>query len=115
MAQNKNISFTRGDSYFLTFNITSGEQHIIPERIYFTVKESEYDVEYKIQKTLSNGVIQLSNGNYQLTINPQDTENLEIGQKYGYDIEIIYNGITKTILIGTFTVTKEYTLRANEV
>lgn len=83
--------------------------------MYFSVKENLDDNLYKIQKTIGNGIeYNQDTGNYDITIESNDTANLKMNKNYGYDITIYYDGNKPSQqVIGTFRVTAKYTL--NEV
>lgn len=90
---NNNISITRGDSaiFALAVKKADGEPYEISEgdTVIFTVKKSTYDKEIITQKTVVNGVI---------TINPDDTKNLEYGTYY-YDVELTQaDGFVSTVI-----------------
>lgn len=82
--------------------------------IYFTVKRNASETEYLFQKTLKNGEIyKLGPGDYQLKIEPEDTENLAIGS-YKFDIQIRFKDLVKETFVGDFVLKEEITLRENE-
>lgn len=90
---NNNISITRGDSaiFALTVKKADGEPYKIGEgdTVIFTVKKSAYDKEIITQKTVVKGVV---------TLNPDDTKDLEYGTYY-YDVELTQaDGFVSTVI-----------------
>lgn len=90
---NNNISITRGDSAIFALKIekADGEPYKIGEgdTVIFTVKKSTFDKDIITQKTVVNGVI---------TINPDDTKDLEYGTYY-YDVELTRaDGFVSTVI-----------------
>lgn len=83
--------------------------------IFFSVKENYNDTEYKIQKTLGNGIeYNQDTKNYEIILESQDTANLQMNKVYGYDITIYYDGDKPSQkVLGTLKITTKYTL--NEV
>lgn len=82
--------------------------------IYFTVKRNANDVQYQFQKKLSNGgITKLDNGDYQVKIEPQDTENMVYGE-YKFDVQLHYLNELKETFIGKFILTEEITFNENE-
>ena len=73
----------------------NGEPTSLDEKdlIFFSVKQSKDDEEYVFQKTLENGItFDSENMRYLIEINYEDTKNLNIGDKFLYDIVIYYDG-----------------------
>lgn len=83
--------------------------------MFMTVCLRPGDTTYKFQKSLSSGIAYDSaTGKYNITIDSDDTEDLEQGVEYGYDITIYYNGTKpKQKVIGKFKIGKKFTV--NEV
>lgn len=83
--------------------------------MFMTVCLNPGDTTYKFQKSLSSGIAYNSEtGKYDITINSDDTEDLEFGVKYGYDITIYYDGDKpKQKVLGGFKIGKKFTV--NEV
>lgn len=115
------IEFTRGDTFMYGFHLVDSNKKPInfnvgDAEIYFTVKKNENISNVIFQKKFSTGDIKLdeeSDGFYYLTINADDTNELKYGQ-YGYDVTIKTGEFVSTQIIGTITLTKEYTHKVNE-
>lgn len=110
---NKQIMFARGTTYSLTFTINNLEVEI--NEMYFTVKSNFNTDDIIIQKKINNGIEDLGNHKYKLTINADDTEKLHINQKYGYDVKAVLGSTKVQILVGDFIVSRNYTKKVNEV
>lgn len=84
----KTIKMTRGDSRGFNF-IVKDKSGTVQEldAAYFSVKENPDDENYVFQKTLTDGITQLSDGGYYVKIEPDDTKDLA-KQKYYYDLEL---------------------------
>lgn len=112
------FEFPRGDTKAFKFKLTDskGEELVLAstDKLYFTVKKSSSSKKIAFQKTLANGIVKKDDGFYYVTINSDDTANLNYGD-YGYDIEIkTGTGIVKTLVIGSITLTEEYTFKGDE-
>ncbi len=113
------IEFPRGDTYPYGFHLVDKNKQPInitdnETEIYFTVKKNQNISEPIFQKKFSNGDIQLGgDGFYYLFINPDDTNELKYGS-YGYDVTIKSGALVSTQIIGTITLTSEYTHKVNE-
>lgn len=83
--------------------------------IFMTVSFTPGSTEYKFQKSLTNGITYNSTTKkYDIQIDSEDTENLQFGTTYGFDITIYYEGDKpKQKIVGEFKVGKKYTV--NEV
>ena len=114
------LEFTRGDTKKIKFQIKDANGNILRqlnstnEEIYFTVKKSRNDEQFKFQKRYSEGDITYSDNYYHIVIQSSDTEDLAYGT-YLYDIEIKTDEFTKTIALGSVTLTDEITHKGNEV
>ena len=112
------MEIIRGDYKAIKVQRKTKLQEVItekPDKMYFTVKISEYRKKVLLQKTFDNGIkFDQTTGWYTIEILPEDTNNLDYGA-YIYDIEIIKDKKTKTIKIDDFIVTKEVTFAVNEV
>ncbi len=112
------FEFTRGDTKVFKFRLLDKSGEILElgngDKLFLTVKKSSKSTTVAFQKTLNNG-IELKDGDYYyVTINSDDTAKLNYGT-YGYDIEIkTATGIVKTLLIGSITLTEEYTFKEDE-
>ena len=112
------MEITRGDYKKFKFQRKNKNNEVIteiPEKIFFTVKQNNYETNYLFQKRLNDGIeYTLDDHYYRIEILEQDTEKLAYGD-YVYDIEIIVDGKTKTIKKDTIKITEETTHKANEV
>jgi len=115
------FNFVRGTTYSRNFNLTDYDANI--DEMYFTVKESEKDRLPVIKKTLGNGITQLeteeeNTKSYNLLINSDDTENLQVDKPYYFDVKIVTYGenttIKKVIIKGTITLSANITWKYNE-
>lgn len=118
------ISMPRGDLRLVRFLVNerngTGTDVDFTE-IYFTVKRSANDRLYEFQKKLSTGgIVKLGPGDYQLRIDPKDTNKMVINSlrfpNYIFDIQLVYKGsfnIQETF-VGTFVLTQEVTYAENE-
>ncbi len=114
-----NFDITRGDTVPFKFRRENEAGDVIttlPINLWFTVKASANSSIVLIQKRLSNGSIVHDGEYYHFTLLPADTDMLEIGQTYRYDIEVktATAGI-RTIAKGCLTITEEVTHAADEV
>lgn len=111
------IEFARGDSYEKGFILEDSAGQPIAEafdEVYFTVKKSFSDKEYKLQKRQSTGgIVNDGNGHYTLHFAPEDTDRFAFAS-YDCDIEFRNGESFKRTFTGTLTLTKESTHRANE-
>lgn len=112
------FEFPRGDTKLFKFKLkdANGEDLQLAEgdKLYFTVKTSPNTSVVSLQKTLSNGITYGQDGYYHISITSDDTAELQYGQ-YGYDIELkTASGTVKTLIIGTLTLTEEYTFKGDE-
>ena len=112
------FEFPRGDTFLFKFKLKdkNGEEIILgnTDRLYFTVKKNSKSTERAFQKTLANGIVYGEDGYYHITITSDDTATLNYGD-YGYDIELkTGSGVVKTLIIGTITLTDEFTFKEDE-
>ena len=113
------FEFPRGDTKIFKFQIKDNNGEVLTlsaaDKLFFTVKRDPYSSTALFQKTLENGIVLKPDNYYHVTIQPSDTNQLEYGP-YGYDIELkTGTGIVKTLIIGSITLTPEYTFAGNEV
>lgn len=110
-----NICIPRGDYRVIPISfLRNGEKSELDEDddIYLTVC-SLIDNSIKFQKNLSNGIsFNAETMNYEIEINPEDTENLVLGQKYGYDIVVFYgaNKLPSQKIVGEVILSKKYSI-----
>lgn len=109
------LSMVRGDTLETTLTFTDADDNVIDITdwtIFFTVKKEEYltdddDSEAEISKseTITDG----TSGQYTLTIDPEDTEEVDPGL-YVYDIQIKKDdGSIQTVVIGNFEIIQDVT------
>lgn len=115
------FEFYIGDTYTRDFTI-SGYSSEITE-VYFTVKKSNADKRFVLQKTLEDGITLTEDTGtgeervrtYNILIDADDTESLKADFDYSFDIEIVSpNNIKKTIVTGIFRVNNTTTREYNE-
>nr|DAI02521.1 MAG TPA: hypothetical protein [Caudoviricetes sp.] len=112
------FNLTRGDTHAFKFQRKSQDGAVLsdtPSNIWFTVKASASSSIVLIQKRLSNGSIIHDGEYYHFTLLPADTDMLEIGQAYHFDIEVKTAAGIRTIAKGILTITEEVTHAADEV
>ena len=113
------FEFPRGDTFLFKFKVTDKQGTEIElsntDKLYFTVKKNPNSTDKAFQKTLGNGIDKGTDGYYHVTINSNDTAELNYGD-YGYDIELkTLEGRVKTLIIGSITLTEEYTHKGDEI
>lgn len=114
------IEFPRGDTFAYGFHLVDKSKQPIEiendgqTEIYFTVKKNQNTSDVVFQKKFTRDEIKSDgNGLYHLIIDANDTNQLKYG-KYGYDITIKSGEFVATEIIGTITLTTEYTHKVNE-
>ena len=111
------ISMPRGDIKWVRFmiNTPNGTATDIDfTNIYFTVKKKTNDRQFLFQKSYKRGEIyKLALGDYQLKIDPADTNKLLVGD-YKFDIQISYKNLMKESFVGDFVLKEEVTFYENE-
>lgn len=116
MKNEMKIEMARGDLFVLPFAlfIDNVQSDMELDNIYFTVKKRYTDKKALIQKKLSDNTITSDGqGSYVITIDPEDTEDMEFGS-YEFDIEVVKLPSIKKTFIGTLELTKEVTHHYNE-
>lgn len=114
------FEFTRGDTQILRFKIVDSDGNVCTasdsDKLYFTVKKSATSKRVAFQKSLGSGIsYNEDDGYYYITIDSEDTASLSYST-YGFDIQIkTMGGVVKTLLIGSMTLTEEYTYKEDEV
>lgn len=112
---NVKFEFVRGDTYQRNIKI-SGFNHEITN-VYFTVKKSDKDKDYVLQKTLNHGITLIEDDDvkvYGLTINATDTDDFDVDKEYPFDIELVSNTIKRTIITGDLILSSDITRTFNE-
>lgn len=112
------IEFARGDSYDRGFVLRDKQtKEVITDEfdeVYFTVKKTWTDEEFKLQKRKSTGGITYEGeGRYTLHILPEDTDEMQFGE-YDCDIEVKNDNGFKRTFYGRMKLTKEVTHEINE-
>ena len=116
------IAMPRGDIRLVRFLVNDPNgtaTNVDFTEIYFTVKKSTRDRLYEFQKKLSTGgIVKLGLGDYELKIEPQDTNKMIINTpnfpNYVFDIQLCYENQVKETFVGTFVLTDEVTFAENE-
>lgn len=107
----------RGDIHYERFLINDPNgtgTDIDFDNVYFTVKKTSNDRLYLFQKSLKKGTIEkLGLGDYQIKIEPSDTNKLLYG-KYKFDINVKYKNLIDETWTGDFVLTDEVTFTENE-
>lgn len=106
------INMVRGDTSDQEIDIES-DIDIEFDEMYFTVKKRYSDIQYKFQKRLSDGSIQMLDGKYYFRIEPEDTNRLSFGD-YVCDIEIVKKGSIIRTFNGVLKLSEEVTTERNE-
>ena len=114
------IEFIRGDTYSFRFQRRLQNDEVIterPDQVFFSVKEYYEDEECVFQKRLSNSTIVYDETDhyYYITIESEDTCDLEMESSYYFDIVIVKDNDVKTIAVGKMRLLKEVTFKENEV
>lgn len=113
-----NITIPKIDYQLITLSLKeNGQMTQLGENdlLYFTISKKPDTTNYILQKSIDNGITyDSSSGKYLLEINSNDTKDLILNNKYGYDITIYYDGNKpKQKVIGTFEISDKFTM--NEV
>ena len=105
------VEFPRGDTCTLNFELTDESGLALDSSKSFEITMTARDASKNVvfQKKYSLGTIKVNEKNVSLVIEHKDTENLNIGGKYNYDIQFTSCDYYKTIYIGTITLTNEVT------
>lgn len=116
------IAMPRGDIRLVRFlinDIGSVATDIDFSEMYFTVKKTTKDRAFLFQKKLSNEeILKLGPGDYQIRIEPEDTNNLTYGN-YKFDVQLTWidergEQQLKETFVGDFVITEEVTYVTNE-
>lgn len=107
------IEFTRGDTCPIKFSLVDNNGTILElkpsDELYFTVKDNFNTTTEKLQKTYGNGdITKEEDGRYKVVIEATDTANWNYGS-YVWDLCLVSTDYTRTIAIGTLTLTNEVT------
>jgi hypothetical protein len=116
-----------GDTYSRDFTISDYSSEIT--EVYFSVKKNNSDKRTVLQKKLDNGITltdvqyddegNITSRTYNILINADDTEDMQVDFEYPFDIEIITPGVNsadikKTIISGIFKLKSATTRKYNE-
>jgi hypothetical protein len=107
------IEFTRGDTCPLKFSLLDKDGNVLTltssDELFFTVKKDFNTTTTKLQKKFSTGdIVHEEDESYKLVIEPEDTDDWNYGS-YVWDIELVSGDYTRTVAIGTLTLTNEVT------
>lgn len=113
MDNENTIQFIRGDTYAiqLTVKDANGDPYVpMPNDILtMTVREKDYRGLIVIQKISGDNDVIVIDGGWQITIQPNDTSELEY-KSCVYDIELNMSGIIQTVIpLSKFILDKEVT------
>lgn len=110
---NNNMKIIRGDTLSFAIEYSFDDETTQDlETCYFSCKRNADDEEYVFQKSLSDGISKVSDGQYRVRVAPEDTEELEAGN-YLYDLEIGLNGDKFTLLKGILRIETDVTRGGN--
>ena len=109
MAQIYDIQFVRGDTFSFVFEVEDLTADLTTA--YFSCKEdpSNDGEDYKFQKKLNNGIEKISATGYRVKIESEDTESLEVGTTYYYDLQLNINGDVITPMLGKLKLDQDVT------
>ena len=110
--QEATYEFYRGDTYVRHFRINEEV-----DQVYFTVKNDSSEKHPIIKKKIGDGIYLVDKGEdgylYSLTITSNDTDKLSIGD-YNFDFEIVKGNIRLTPMVGTISLSEDYTRKRDE-
>ena len=115
------FQFKRGRTYSRYFTITEYTDKV--DKMLFTVCENEEDKNYKIRKTLDDGITIIDEGTdekgvyyrtYNLFIKATDTDKLKIGKEYVFDITLYTGSIKLPVINGIMILEGTSTKTCNE-
>lgn len=116
------IRMPRGDIRLVRFlidDLSGVSTDVDFSEIYFTVKKTARDRAFLFQKRLSTGgILKLGLGDYQVKIEPDDTNNLAYGN-YKFDVQLVWTDENeeqqlKETFVGDFVIKEEITSYDNE-
>lgn len=108
----KEISFTRGDTYVIGFTVRELEGQL--DEAYFTCRKDKLrETPVLFQVSLEDGISYLGDNEYQVVIDTDLTKDIPVGSYY-YDLELSKNGSVKTVLKGKLKLTWDVTGDDNE-
>lgn len=112
--------FIRGDTKKMRkFRPTTLDGEVLElsnsDNIYLTVKNANRVA--KIKKSINNGITLGEDGYYHITLEAEDTEDLDLGT-YQYDIELVLNlnpNFVQTLINGEITLTEDITRKGDRI
>lgn len=118
----ENIEMYQGDTKRVSFTVTIDDEPYIPEledRIFFTVKNMDYDpLNALIKKSYPENINFIEDTNeFELTIESSESEKLCPGT-YQFDIKFKFVGINevdKTGIVGNLIINSNVTRRVDEI
>lgn len=120
MARTIDYEFTRGDTKVLNkFRPIDNNGELLKlsalDQIYFTMKDKSGTAVLK--KSINNGINLESDGYYHITLEAEDTEDLEVST-YNYDIELnleLNPLFVKTLIEGEITLLQDITAKGDRI
>lgn len=109
------IEFIKGDDYFGSFPVRDKEGNdITTADITMTCRlQPSKQSAIMFQKTSTNNEIVYRDGSWHFQLDKNDTKDMLTNVDYGYDIQCIYNGVTKT-KVGTIKLNEQFTFGNEE-
>lgn len=114
------IELPKMDYRLIELSITKNEENVRlseNDKIFMTVKKSEYDVDANavFKKSLNNGITyNESTEKYEIEILSEDTINTRMGNKYYFDIVVVHDGNkVKQKVLGDIEIGEKYTLEVD--
>lgn len=112
------ISFIRGDTFPMKFQILDSERNVVPkselETLYLTCRKfNSLDSPKLFQKKIEDFVYDDEDGFYYIAFNPEDTRELEYGT-YNFDIEATFKDGYVNTLKSSFEIIEETTIYEGE-
>lgn len=114
-AVKKELTMVKGDSMSFNFQLM-GLNGATPTSLYFTCREKPDSENYYFQRSLGNGVNQVSydsstdTATYSVRVLPSETDDLTVGRYY-YDLQLGVDGDILTLMKGRLNIDWEVTLR----
>lgn len=101
------IEFYRGETAKFHFHREDKNGFTIlplPSEMTFSVKKKGFESQlgYCFRKTLQDMKVDRLTGEYSFTIDPTDTEKMDSGKIYTYDLEVVDKGVRTVIAQGQF-------------
>lgn len=102
----ENITMIRGDSIAFNLMFVGEDRDVTLGHAYFTAKKSKESTAKAFQKTLGDGIEKIGTGEYSITVDPEDTDDLDPG-RYWYDFRVALQGQVFTIMWGILDIVQE--------